>query len=239
VSRHRGKHKKSLVLEYRRQSAEDLRRQIEQARQQGDVRAALDMAKECHRREPTDAHARLLGDLHVERARQLMAKSLYAEAAIVLSHALALRCGNEDLLWLVFECGLYSRQYGSALEAFKRLQGEEKQARARSLLAEEMVAGGEEAGRLCDSPIREDAARIRGAFAAFERGDEEAVASELKAVGLSSPCAGWKWVLLGLMAYAQNDEARARTCWSRTGDWRCSVRSRKPFRAMMTRRPCG
>ncbi|MBI4578766.1 MAG: hypothetical protein HY718_03635 [Planctomycetes bacterium] len=217
MSRHRGKHKKSPVLEYRRQSTEELRSQIERARQAGDVRGALDMAKECHRRESTPDHARLLGALHVERARQLMAKNLYTEATVVLSHALALGHGDEELLRMVFECGLRSGQYQSALAVFRRLQNPEARARARGLLADEAVARGDDFGRLCESPIREDASRIQRAFAAFERGNDDAAAAELRPIGLNSPCAGWKWLLLGLVAYAQGDEIKARGCWSRTG----------------------
>ena len=217
MSHHRSKRKKSPVLEYRRQPTEELRRQIQQACERGNVRAAVEMAKECHRREPTDAHAQLLSGLHVQRARQLMEKNLHTEAAVVLSHALATGQGTEELLRLVFECSLRSGQYQSAIRLFDRLRDPVERARARSLLAEEAIARGEELERLCEPSIRDDAGRIRRAFAAFARGEDETVAAELKSLGLSSPCAGWKWILLGLVAYAKNDEARARACWERNG----------------------
>jgi hypothetical protein len=121
-----------------------------------------------------------------------MAKDLHAEATVVLSHALALGQGDVEMLRLVFECGLRSGQYGSALGVLKRLQDPAEQACARSLLADEVVARGDDLGRLCEAPVREDAGRIHRAFAAFERGDDDAAVAELRPIGLSSPCAGWK-----------------------------------------------
>ncbi len=217
MSRRRDKHKKSASLEYRRQPIADLLRQAQQARDRGNIRVAVEIAKECHKREPTEAHARLLGELYADRARQLMAQNLYPEAAVVLSHALSLGHVGEDVLWMVFECGLRSRQYASALGVFQRLRDPGEQARARVMLADEVVARGEEFGRLCNGAIRDDAFRIRRAFEAFERGDDAAASAELKLVGLNSPCESWKWLLLGLTAHAQGDAARARTCWERPG----------------------
>lgn len=205
------------IIEYRRLSTDDLRRRIEQCREKGDTRAAIDMAKECHRRQPSPENSNLLGRLYLERGRRLIERNLFAEALMVLNNALSFGQGSADLLWLMFECGLRSRQYQTALSALKRLNDPAERSRASQHLADEAIARGESLDWLCEPAIREDVHRIRRAFSAFEKGDDPAVADELKGVGLTSPCAGWKWLLLGLAAYTRGDQDRARLSWDKCG----------------------
>ncbi|MGQ9650268.1 MAG: tetratricopeptide repeat protein [Phycisphaerae bacterium] len=205
------------IIEYRRLSTEDLRRRIEQCREKGDTRTAIDMAKECHRRQPSSENSDLLGRLYLERGRRLIEKNLFAEALMVLNNALNFGQGSADLLWLMFECGLRSRQYETALSALKRLNDPGERSRAFQHLADEAIARGESLDWLCEPAIREDVRRIRRAFSAFEKGDDPAVTEELKGVGLTSPCARWKWLLLGLAAYTRGDHDRARLSWDKCG----------------------
>lgn len=205
------------IIEYRRLSTDDLRRRIEQCREKGDTRTAIDMAKECHRRQPSPENSDLLGHLYLERGRRLIEKNLFAEALMVLNNALSLGQGSADLLWLMFECGLRSRQYETALSALRRLNDPAEQSRASRYLADEAIARGESLDRFCEPATREDVHRIRRAFAAFEKGDDPAVTDELRGIGLTSPCAGWKWLLLGLAAYTRGDRDRARLSWDKCG----------------------
>jgi hypothetical protein len=207
--------KKSPIFHYQRMSTDALHERLGQARERGDARAGIDMAKECYRRDPSPAHARLLCEQYHRRARQLMEKNLCTEAMTVLGHALLLGPGNPDLLRLAFDCGLRSGDYETAMQVFGRLKDEAEKSRARVLLADQAVAKGEVVSRHGDPTLREDASRIRRAFAAFERGDDPAVSAELQAIGLRSPCASWKWLLLGLAAYARREADVARRCWSR------------------------
>lgn len=206
---------KSLILQYQRLPFDALYECIDHARERHDARAGIDIAKECYRRDPSPSHAHLLCEQYERRARQLLEKNLATEAMTVLGHALQLGPGNADLLRLAFDCGLRSGQYETAMQVFGRLQDEAEKARARVLLADEAVAKGEAAFRLADPPLREDAGRIRRAFAAYERGDDSAVSAELQMIGLRSPCATWKWLLLGLSALAREESEAARKCWSR------------------------
>ncbi|HSW47314.1 MAG TPA: hypothetical protein VLM89_17255 [Phycisphaerae bacterium] len=215
MARKHHKPNRSPVLEYRQLPVEELRNRVRHYRQADNLRAAIDVAKECYRREPTPEHAQLLGSLYIDRGRQLIEKNLHAEALMVLNNALALGQGSVELLHMVFECGLRGGQYASAAVALNRLQDPADRRRASCLLADEAVVRGEVVERLCEPAVREDAGRIRRAFAAFEKGDDSAAAAELKAVGLTSPCAGWKWLLLGLMAFVRSDKDRARTSWER------------------------
>lgn len=216
MSRKHHKPKKSPVLEYRVLPLDELRRRIAGC-DDGHLRAAIEMAKECQRREPTASHAKMLGELYLKRGRQLIAKNQYSEALMVLGNALGLGLGSAELLQAMFECGLRSRQYEMAIQSLRRLDDSPQRELATKLLADEVVARGDELGRLCDPAIREDAARIRRAFAAFERGDDEVMAVELKPIGLRNPCAGWKWLLRGLAAHAAGDTDTAVSCWGRAG----------------------
>lgn len=210
--------KRNPILEYRQLPLDDLYRRIEQCREKGDTRTAIEIAKECHRRQPGPESSALLGRLYLERGRRLIEKNLFAEALMVLNNALTFGQGSAELLRLMFECGVRSRQYETALSALKRLDDPSERLRAAACLADEAVACGESLDRLCEPAVREDVQRIRRAFAAFERGDDAAVADELKAVGLTSPCAGWKWLLLGLAAYTRGDRDHARLSWGKCGD---------------------
>lgn len=218
MGRRRQKRKKSPVLEYRRLSTEALYRRIEERCAGGSVRVAIEIAKECYRRDASPKHVELLGGLYVRRARGLAAKNLHVEAFAVLNHALSLGYGSQELLHLAFECGVHGGQYEPALRMLDCLREPELCSRASRLLTDEAIAEGDEIGRLCEPQVREDAARIRRAFASFERGADGEAATELKSIGLRSPCAGWKRVLLGLLAYYREDEAKARSCWARVGD---------------------
>ncbi len=210
--------KRNPILEYRQLPMDDLHRRIEQCREKGDTRTAIDIAKECHRRQPGPESSALLGRLYLERGHRLVEKNLPAEALMVLNNALAFGQGSVELLRLMFECGVRSRQYETALSALKRLDDPAERLRASAYLADEAVACGESLDRLCEPAVREDVQRIRRAFAAFERGDDPAVADELKGIALTSPCAAWKWLLLGLAAYTRGDRDRARASWGQCGD---------------------
>ncbi len=207
--------KPSAILEYRQLPIDALHARIHAAAQRGDFRAAIDIAKECHRREPTPAHAQLLSAQYQQRARQLLDKGLAAEAMAVLGHALQLGGGSAEVLRLSFECGLRSGDYASAERVIGRLQDEAERSRARVMLVDRAVATGDAGGRIADPDLREDVARIRRAFEAFERADDAAVSAELKQIGLHSPCAAWKWLVMGLSAQARNEPDAAGKCWSR------------------------
>ncbi|MGB2985330.1 MAG: hypothetical protein WBE26_05555 [Phycisphaerae bacterium] len=214
----RRKRKKGSVLEYRRLPTEELHKRIEEVRARGAIRAAIEMAKECYRRAATPEHVDLLGGLYVLRARELTDKDLHLEAFSVLNHALGLGYGSQELLHLAFECGLRGGQPAPAMKMFARVQEPALRARAARFLTDEAVVQGDEITRLCEPRVRDEASRIRRAFAAFERGDDRQAATELKSIGLRSPCAGWKWVVLGLLAYSRVEDANARSCWIRAGD---------------------
>lgn len=215
MGRKRQKRKKSSVLEYRRLPTEKLYQGIEDQCARGDFRAAIEMGKECYRREPCPKHIELLGELYVHRARELADKNLPVEAFAVLNYALGLGYGSQELLHLAFECGLRGGQYEQAAGMLNRMKEPELRSRAVAFLADEVVVQGDAIDLPCEPRVCEDALRVRRAFAAFESGDDSAATSELKPIGLRSSCSGWKWVLLGLLAYYRDEKTSARSCWTR------------------------
>ncbi len=212
------KHQKiNPILEYRRLPLPELPKRYQACLDAGDYRAAIDIAKECYRREPAPANAERLGAAYVHRARGLMGKSLFTEAAAVLGHALALGQGNDELLRLAFECGLRSGQYGEAVRQLSRVRDPDQHTRALQMLIDEAVARGEGLARLCEPTIRDGVMCVRRALESFERGDDSAVAEHLKPIGLHSPLSDWKWLVRGLVAFAGEDSAAAENCWRRAG----------------------
>lgn len=215
AARKRHKSRKNPVLQYRQMSTEALYERIEASREAGKLTTAIDMAKECRRRASNPAHMELLGDLYIQRGRQLIDKHMHAEALMVLKNALSLGRGSAELLQMIFECGLQARQYTSAVTALSSLDEPSFRRRAQSLLVDEALVAGEMLERLCDPAIREGVQRIRRAYAALEQGNHEAANDELKPIGLSHPCAGWKWLLRGLGAYLRGEPERACASWER------------------------
>lgn len=69
------------------------------------------------------------------------------------------------------------------------------------------------------------------AFTELEQGRDEAVKETLQPIGLRSPYLEWKLMLRGLMAYYQNDDARARENWQRLTPQRVPARMVAAYRA--------
>ena len=71
---------------------------------------------------------------------------------------------------------------------------------------------------------------VRTAFAAYEKGNDEAAREALNAVGLSSPFLEWKVLLRGLMAWSAGDDARAAENWLRLTPGRLPAKMAAPCR---------
>ena len=130
MARKRRKQKKSPVLEYRRLPVPELHDRMSQCDAEGDVRAAIDIAKELHRRHPTPAHKALLGEAYVSRAAQLLDKGQLAEAGAVLRHAEDLSPDNARLASLQAERGLRGGDQSAAMSVLGRMDDSPARGRA-------------------------------------------------------------------------------------------------------------
>ena len=220
MARKQKKHRKqragrSAAISYRQLPLEELRRRATQCCDDGDPRTAIDMAKECYRQQRNADHTELLRGAYIQRGRQLMERGQPGDAADVLSRALQLGAQSQELLCLIFECGVRGRQYASAIGTFERLRDGDQHARARCIWADAAVVQGTDMEGFCDEDICQDAALIRQAFKAYEQGDSEAATAALRPISLGSACADWKWLLRGLLAWSAGNADRAVTMWSR------------------------
>lgn len=64
-----------------------------------------------------------------------------------------------------------------------------------------------------EEPLRAEAAAVKAAFAAYERGDGEAFQLALRGIGRRSACAPWRLLLRGLAALEDGNEAQALELW--------------------------
>jgi tetratricopeptide (TPR) repeat protein len=81
--------------------------------------------------------------------------------------------------------------------------------------------------------LREQCDLLRQAFAHAEAGRDEEARAALQGIGLQSPFLEWKLFLRGLLAYYQNDDARALENWNRLNSERMPFRLTGPFRFLI------
>src|SRR5204862_1272396 len=74
---------------------------------------------------------------------------------------------------------------------------------------------------------------VTQAFAHAEAGRDEEARAALQGVGLQSPFLEWKVLLRGLLAYYQNDDARALENWQRLDPQRLPARLAAPLRYLI------
>jgi tetratricopeptide (TPR) repeat protein len=75
--------------------------------------------------------------------------------------------------------------------------------------------------------------RVTTAFAQVQAGQDEAAREALQMIGLRSPFLEWRVLLRGLIAYYQNDDARALDNWQRLAPDRLPARLAAPLRFLI------
>jgi tetratricopeptide (TPR) repeat protein len=209
----------------------DIRARADKAIREGRFQAALELARELHKREPTPAHQELLRGCQLGRARELHRQGKPRDAAAVLQTALQAP-GPHPIEWLsqvaeeLAACG----QGQLALGLLGQLAGTPAQARVLARAADGALQQGAAGRRALSEALQPDFDRILQAFAQVEKGEDDAARATLQAIGLRSPFLEWKVLLRGLMAYYQNDDVRARESWQRLDPERLPARLAAPLR---------
>ncbi|HEX5272981.1 MAG TPA: hypothetical protein VFW33_20935 [Gemmataceae bacterium] len=213
----------------------ELRPRIDRATREGRFQQALELAKQLYKHEPTPAHKDLLLDTYLGRARQLHTTGYDRDAVTVLKAALAV--DGADPVWLekaaleLAACG----DVRAAQDVLARLSPDSP-ARGRVLAhAADAALSGPSGGDKAALPpeLHADFDRVTTAFAQVEAGQDEAVRGTIQAIGLRSPFLEWKVLLRGLIAYYQNDDARALDNWSRLAPDRLPARLAAPLRYLI------
>jgi tetratricopeptide (TPR) repeat protein len=212
-----------------------LRPRIDRATRDGRFQQALELAKQLYKHEPTPDHKALLLDAYLGRARQLHTTGYLRDAVTVLKAGLIV--AGADPAWLekaaleLAACG----DVGTAQDLLARLPPDSP-ARARVLAqaGDAALSGQQGAGKaVLPAELHADFDRVVSAFAQVQAGQDEAAREALQLIGLRSPFLEWKVLLRGLIAYYQNDDARALDNWQRLAADRLPARLAAPFRFLI------
>lgn len=205
-------------------STADLEPRIRKALKENRTQQALELAKQLFKYEPTAAHKDLLRIVYRERARQLREQGNTRDAGTVLENLVPL-CDDAtadtlaQLAQDLAQCGSLRR----ALEIQAQLADPALQSRVLGHIADAAVAQGGDAGNLLGAELQAGFDLVLRAFEHAEARQDDAARETLQGIGLQSPFLEWKVMLRGLLAYYQNDNARAVENWQRlTADRLCA-----------------
>jgi tetratricopeptide (TPR) repeat protein len=196
---------------------------------------ALELAKSLYKDEPTAPHRELLERAYLGRARQLRGQGCLRDARTVLEKAAEL--DGEDPRWLeqmateLASCGEVSR----ALQLASRLPDASVQSRIVALAVDQAVQQGPAGRTLLPESLQTSFDHVLRSFALEAAGSDEVAREALQTIGLQSPFLEWKLLLRGLLAYYQNDDARAIENWQRLNPDRLPARVAAPLRFRIDR----
>jgi tetratricopeptide (TPR) repeat protein len=191
--------------------------------QEGRSQRALELARQLYTSERTPANLDLLRNAYLARAAQLRSQGHSRDAITTLEAAQRLQ--DVDPAWFERVAAEMARAGGvaQALALMDRLPPD---APSRAAILQHLADGAVEQETTAHLPaeLLADIAAVRTTFAQVERGDDDAARTSLQCIGLRSPLLEWKLLLRGLMAYYQNDDARALENWQRLNPERLPAR---------------
>lgn len=214
-------------------SPADSRRRIDKAVEEGRFQQALDLTKRLHADEPTPEHRQLLIQVYFGRAKQLRREGRTKDAAIVLDNLPALLGDDPAVRAQLAEELAACGESGQALKLLENLPESPARAAVLAQAADQAVAKGQAGLAALPEYLRAGHAAILQAFEQAHAGQDDAVRETLQAIGLQSPFLEWKLLLRGLLAYYQNDDARALENWSRLNVDRLPARLAAPLRSRL------
>jgi tetratricopeptide (TPR) repeat protein len=230
VSR-KGKHKPHAVT-----SLVDLRPRIDRAVHQGRFQQALDLAKQLYKYEPTSENKELLLATYLGRARQLRTTGYQRNAVTVLNAGLNVDGADTTFLEQAAQELALCGDARAAHHLLARLPPDSPMHGRILALVADAALSQEAAGKSSLPPeLHTDFDRILQAFRQVQSGQDEPARELLQAIGLRSPFLEWKVLLRGLIAYHQNDDARALDNWQRLDATRLPARLAAPFRYLIDR----
>ncbi len=213
------------------QSPAELRTRAERAASEGRFQTALDLAKQLNKLAPTPQHAELLNRCYVGRARQLREQGSTRDAAAMLETAFGQMNGDPARIIKIAEELALAGEFNKAMLVFGRLPDPKPPNRIPQLAADFALQRGANGRAALPESMHADFDRLRQAFAHLEASRDDPAREAIQGIGLTSPFLEWKLLLRGLLAFYQNDDARAVENWSRLDPLRFPARLAAPWRA--------
>jgi len=204
---------------------------VHKALQEGRSQQALELARALFKHDSSPEHLELVRQATLARARQLRGNGYTRDAGIVLVNAMDL--GGADFLKLVAAelaaCGEVRR----AMELLQHVPDPAIESNVLALAADAAIRQGHGGRNLLTENLRDQFDLVRKAFALLEAGQDDGARAALQGIGLNSPFLEWKLFLRGLLAYYQQDDARALENWQRLDGQRLPARLAGPFRFLI------
>jgi tetratricopeptide (TPR) repeat protein len=207
----------------------DLRARVERALREQRTQQALELSHQLIKQDPSPPSQELLRRAQLARARHLRAQGYTRDALTVLESAVQSGGPPEFLQQLAEElaqCG----DARKALAVLQRISGAALSPATLGPAADAALRHGPAGRDLLPQPYAAQFDLILKAFAHAEAGQDEEARTALQGIGLQSPFLEWKLLLRGLLAYYQNDNARALENWQRLNADRLPARLAAPLR---------
>jgi tetratricopeptide (TPR) repeat protein len=208
----------------------EIRQRADKAVGEGRFQAALELARELYKREPTPPHQELVVKCYLGRARQLLSQNHARDAVTVLDAARAFVDGNPAWLEQIANELIASGEIQQGMKLLAAVPGKAPDPRALGRAADAALQQ-EAAGRkLLPEALHADFDRVLRAFEQLTAGQDDAARETMQGIGLRSPFSEWKLLLRGLQAYYRTDDVRALENWQRLDPDRLPARLAAPFR---------
>lgn len=196
------------------------------ALKEGRTQYALEMAKQAYKQEPNPARKELVCQVYLARAQQLRQEGRPRDAATVLDNILQLGIADGDagfLAKLAEELAAVGNLQG-AQQILAKLPSGAVGADVMARAVDAALGQGKVGRQQLPEDLRPGFDLILQAFAQSEVGQDDQARETLQGIGLQSPFLEWKLLLRGLLAYYQNDDARALDNWQRLNPERLPAR---------------
>ncbi|MBN1441477.1 MAG: hypothetical protein JXA90_02160 [Planctomycetes bacterium] len=206
---------------YRELSDEALGATLSELLAAGNYRRSLEVTREIRRRGLLPSYRDLAARAYEMRALELAANRLFDESAITIAGAVEFDLATPPMMDVALRCALGTGRSEMLLRAIGSAAVEREI--EEQLLADLAILGAPSSAPRSapamrpptelSGPLAAGVRSILRAFEHYEHGRHLEARQELAAIGRRSPLAGWRWILRGLMARAEDDLEGARRAW--------------------------
>jgi tetratricopeptide (TPR) repeat protein len=211
-----------------------LRTRVERALAEERFQHGLELARSLVKQDPAEPSRELLRRALLGRARELHGRGYDRDAAAVLGSAVELG-GTPEFLAEVAQQLATAGDAGRALAVAQSLPDPQARARILARIGDAAVVQGPAGRALLPEELRGQFDLVLRTFDHLAAGQDEQAREALQGLGLQSPFLEWKLLVRGLLAYYQNDDARAVENWQRLTADRLPARLTAPFRFLVDR----
>lgn len=196
---------------------------------------ALELARRLYHDEKTPGSLGLLKKASLARADDLCKAGHTRDASSVLASVLPLAGEDADWLLKIAQGFARSGEPGRALALLPKIADAAAQRTLLNACVDAVMERGPSGQQLLPEDLRSEFTTVLRAMELSAAGQDGAAREMLQVIGLNSPFLEWKLLLRGLIAYYQNEDARALENWGRLDPQRLPARLAAPLRIRLDR----